>query len=61
MQGGTEKEESGFSYFGLMILLHVHAHMAAVPDVVQGEKLLRESHQRSPWLSLPGRTTTEGP
>lgn len=45
MRAGTEKEEKGSSYIGLLILPHVHVRLAAVPDVVQGEELLREPHQ----------------
>lgn len=46
-RGGTGQEENGCSYVGLMILPHVHVHLCAVPDVIQGEELLREP----PWQS----------
>ena len=58
--GGTEKE-NGFSYVGLMILLHVHICLAGVLEVIQGEELPREPQQWSLWLGLLGHTATEGP
>lgn len=39
---GDEKATSRFPYAGLLVPPHVHAALAAVLDVVQGEELQRE-------------------
>lgn len=49
-QAGTEQRENSVSYIGLMVLPHVRAGLAAVPDVIQREELLRHPpscHPRS--------------
>lgn len=51
---GDEKGDSRLPYAGPMVLLHVHAALAGVPDVIQGEELQREARGGDRLAAGPG-------
>lgn len=57
---GDEKAASRLPYAGLLVLPHVHAALAGVLDVVQGEELQREARGGDRLAAGPGTMAPRG-